>query len=917
MTSLRFVGDLSIWPGLFLALLVAVMSWRFYNRESFDLPPRLRIILPLLRSSAFFLGIMVLTGPVLHHRTTIGEPGKVRIYLDASQSMTMLDPQMSIGRKLLAAQELNWLKAGTVDTSLLTIANGVAAARAEIAATVTRDGPANTTFDVAEMQRFLDQFRVVETQLSGSLKQRFAEEVLTPLETLSQQEPDDSPLAQLSAVIGSMESIESEIRVAFDQSLSSISDSGDNPVHAAVQLFDSAPRWQRLQQHLLASNSDVLASLRSAHDVQLFALASPDVIPLTDILIAAQSVVDQSRQAEQPMLSAVTDLSSGILSTQSTFSTTQNVNVGNQSAHTAIVLMTDGQHNDGPSPLQTARILGNQGVRFFPVAFGAATHAPDLAVVDVKYPELVFQTDRIRGTMTVRDRMPPGRPFVAQIRFADTVVWQQQLITQDIASRIVDFEFSIDALVDEQRAQFTADLKQHVVPMTLEASIAPLPEESETANNTKMIRLAAITQSYRVLILDGRSRWETRYLRNLFERDKQWHVDTVIAGPGTDNATLPRGDQANQFPADQDQLFEYDLVIFGELSGDMLADHEYRWLMEFVEFRGGGLIFIDGQRRMLRQITDPGMTALLPIKWIPDAPSGRPTSLQLTDRGASLGALTFDPDDQQNRRFWTELPPPRSLVVVEALPGVEVLVEARVGDESRPFMVTRSFGAGRILYLASDESWRWRYKAADTYHQRIWNQLAEFAMPRPFAVSDEFVSLDTGPVSYDTGDEVDIRIRLLGLDGRPQSRSTVDAVIHRDGRVVSTVTLDVDSAVPGIYRGRTGELPEGDYEVSVRASGYQQSVLKARTRFVVLPPESGEMEHTDANETLLRQLATASGGVFLREEQIGQLPELLSPMSHGRIVESDSLIWQSYWWFATIVILLTLEWILRKRAGLL
>ncbi|MCP4854832.1 MAG: hypothetical protein GY903_10110, partial [Fuerstiella sp.] len=56
MTSLRFVGDLSLWLGLLLALLVAVMSWRYYHRESFDLPARLKWLLPLLRSVAFFLG---------------------------------------------------------------------------------------------------------------------------------------------------------------------------------------------------------------------------------------------------------------------------------------------------------------------------------------------------------------------------------------------------------------------------------------------------------------------------------------------------------------------------------------------------------------------------------------------------------------------------------------------------------------------------------------------------------------------------------------------------------------------------------------------------------------------------------------------------------------------------------------------
>ena len=40
-------------------------------------------------------------------------------------------------------------------------------------------------------------------------------------------------------------------------------------------------------------------------------------------------------------------------------------------------------------------------------------------------------------------------------------------------------------------------------------------------------------------------------------------------------------------------------------------------------------------------------------------------------------------------------------------------------------------------------------------------------------------------------------------------------------------------------------------------------------------------------------------------------------MSEGRVIESDTVLWQSYWWFLPIVALLTIEWIIRKRAGLL
>ena len=131
MTSLRFVGDLPLWLGLVLALIVCAMSWAYYSRESFDLPRRLKWFLPLLRSLAFFLGIMILAGPVLHHRTIIGELSKVKIYLDTSRSMTMQDRHMSPGRKLMIAEQLGWITTGHVDATLLHVADDLADVRRE------------------------------------------------------------------------------------------------------------------------------------------------------------------------------------------------------------------------------------------------------------------------------------------------------------------------------------------------------------------------------------------------------------------------------------------------------------------------------------------------------------------------------------------------------------------------------------------------------------------------------------------------------------------------------------------------------------------------------------------------------------------------------------------------------------------
>ena len=93
--------------------------------------------------------------------------------------------------------------------------------------------------------------------------------------------------------------------------------------------------------------------------------------------------------------------------------------------------------------------------------------------------------------------------------------------------------------------------------------------------------------------------------------------------------------------------------------------------------------------------------------------------------------------------------------------------------------------------------------------------------------------------------------------------------------------------------------------------------LKARTQFKVVQRESAERSLLSMNEDLLRQVSVAGAGEFFREEQCDELVKKLAPLSSGEVQETDTVLWQSWWWFGAIVALLTIEWILRKRSGML
>ncbi len=937
MTSIRFVGDLPLWAGLLLALVVALGGWRYYRRESYDLPGRLRWGLPLMRSLAFFLAVMILTGPVLHHRRVIGELGRVMVFLDTSGSMEATDDQMSVARKLLVATQQGWLPPGLVDTTLWEMADRLVQARRETTALLKEQTVDAETLDrcrrslAGEFGTIADGIGRYEWTSSATggespnaatwldTLQRFQADVAQPAQAFLDESLDDAGshedlgnrLLQLSE---STVPYEQAFQEALDEYGSQLASSGSRSITSALAMFDRMSRFNRAEKSLLEPSSGILVQLAENHHVELLAVSDPEAEGLWDARVSGEPPAELGVEAS----SSATDLSSGISGRMTVAATGGSAAEESQpDGRTAVVLISDGRHNSGPSPLETARVLGARDIPIYTVGFGSAQEPADLAVIELHHPEMVFQKDHVRGTVVLKDRMPPGRSFVVQIGHAGRILWQEELITGDLPLRRVDFEFSIDELVEELGTQLDSEVRHYALPLALEASISPLEGETETSNNQRTMRLMAITRSYRLLLIDGRSRWETRYLRNVFSRDEQWHVDTVLVGPATEDASLPRGDGPDMFPADEATLFDYDLIIFGEVPPGVLADHEQGWIRSFVERRGGGLVFIDGRRGHLRLLDAERLAPLLPVSWLPGTLDTPPTRLQLTNRGAGNAAFMLQSTDATNRDFWQQLPAPHAMLATEALPGTEVLVEAVAGGKTLPMMVTRSFGAGRVLYSASDETWRWRYKVADTYHQRFWNQVAKWVMQRPFAVSSEYVALDSGPPSYAAGQSAEIRARLRGTDGSPVGDATVDALVWRNGQVVSTVSLAAQGSGYGIYAGRTAPLSDGQYEVTVQASGFSQQAMNVRTGFVVLPPPNAELQETACNDGLLREIALASGGRFLREEQIGRLSELLSPLSTGHVVESDTLLWQSYWWFAAIVGLLTMEWILRKRAGLL
>ena len=913
-TTLRFVGGWPWWVGLLLSSVLGGAVWFLYRRETQPLRLAARYFLPALRVLAVMLIVLMLCGPILHHRKTIGQLSRLWLFVDGSQSMSLTDASMDAGRKIAILQALGLLRADAVKMDLPHASAALAEAKA-----LAEQGRSLQSAPVDEWKKFVASFATKIAEARGSVggavepprADAFTRELADPAREIAarpSERVDDRVRAIGDLVrLGDLAKRWSgELRDAFERSIRDQAATDQSPLGSALARFNTMPRWQRLQAALLTGeHTPLLGQLAERHDVQLLELTGGAARKLWQPTSA-----DSTLPAALPKpVGEITNLATGLKNSASS--------PQEKSQPGAIVLFSDGQHNEGESPVEVAKILAGRAVPIFTIGLGAETKPRDLAVVKIDAPDAVFFEDRVRGQVVLKDDMPTGLPFKITIKDGERMVWEHALVTDGQSVRRVPFDFPISDLVKERLKRQQSEQLISGIPIELSVAVSQVEGDSQPANNTGSLRLRAVTQKRRILLLDGRSRWESRYLRNLFERDEQWEVNTVIVGATAGEPGWPHGDRPGAFPNEPSLLASYDLILFGEVPRDVFKDDELQMIADFVAKRGGAIVFIDGPRGRLQEFSATPLASLFPVEWKADGIRDGIARLSLTDRGAGVAAFSLAADRAQNADTWQNLRAPHWLSGATPLAGAETLVEAEVEGKKVPAIVYRPFGAGKVFYHAFDDSWRWRYEVADLHHVRYWNQIANWVAELPFAVRDKFVSLDAGAVTYRPGDSADLRVRLRDGENKPVTNATVDAVLFRDGARVATIRLAPDDNAGGLFRGKTAALEPGNYEVAVESIAIQSNELKARTEFKVEARETGELTQLSLNEDLLRQMSAASGGQYLREEDLARLPDLLAPMSQGRIVESDTVLWQSYWWFVPIVLLLTIEWIIRKRVGML
>lgn len=585
----------------------------------------------------------------------------------------------------------------------------------------------------------------------------------------------------------------------------------------------------------------------------------------------------------------------------------------------AIVILSDGINTDGAGLSHAATMARRKGVRLFTIGLGDQKPASDLELRDLLVDDVVFA--------------------------GDSVNFEFQLVGTGFARRKVDV-----LLRDRDRpgvlARMSATVGPDGQPQRLRLPYRPpepgkfryvvevqtLEGEHATENNRQERTVTVSDQKIRVLLVHAVPSYEYRYLANMLERDGSIELSTVLQTADPEHAEQSSS-ALRGFPVRRDELFEYDVIILGDADPALLSDSMMKNLVDFVynqagerrRGRGGALVCIAGSRHMPVAYCDTPLAPLLPIE---------PCSAGYADaQGASVEGFVLEPTDlglesppmqlgdtpAENQKIWSNLPPLYwFLRTPEVKPGAIVLAQhpREVDQEGRPLpLISMHYvGAGKVLFHATDETWRWRWRVGDVFFARYWVQTIRFLSRAKLAQGDLSAELTADRREYQRDETVRLRVRFADERLSPAADDGVTVVVEHKGHKTQRIKLHRSAVARGVFEGRVTKPPVGLYHAWLAIPTLEGQPPSVDFE-VVAPP--GEFKRVEMDAAELKRAAHRTGGRFYTFWEAASLPDDLPA---GQQVPIESLppkpLWNSWPVLLLFLVLLAAEWSLRKWGGM-
>jgi uncharacterized membrane protein len=569
----------------------------------------------------------------------------------------------------------------------------------------------------------------------------------------------------------------------------------------------------------------------------------------------------------------------------------------------AVVLLSDGAENSGGIDVETIDALHNRRLPVHMIGFGKEKAAHDLEIDDAVVAAKAMANSRMTATVSFHQRGYAGQKATLDVKDGDKLLASKQ-VTLDRDG------------VDSSETMFfnAGDAGVKSIGFQLE----PLPGEENAANNAVSRLVDVSGEQRRILYVEGEPRWEFKFIRRAEEEDKGVQIVSMLRT--TENKIYRQGiadpsELADGFPVKAEDLFKYQAIIIGSVEAQYFTPVQQELLREFVDKRGGGLLFLGGRFALGDGGWASSSLADLFPTFLPNEKGTfhrDPATVLLTPAGAESPITRILDDRATNIERWRKLPYLSDYQDPGApKPGATVLAQM-VAGRTMPLLVTQNYGRGKTAVLATSGTWRWQMSSAlgDPSHDLFWQQLLRWL------AADSPGQVAAAMPQQTLMDEGHVQMTVVARDQEftPAADAHVSAHVIGPGGMSATVDLTPVPNTPGTFAmDWTAETP-GSYVAEVTA---ERGTTELGKDVIAFRREDGVAEnfHTEQNRELLEKLSDETGGRYWGQNELGRLAKEISYSEAGISVRDTKELWDMPVVFLLLLGLISADWLLRRKWG--
>lgn len=533
----------------------------------------------------------------------------------------------------------------------------------------------------------------------------------------------------------------------------------------------------------------------------------------------------------------------------------------------AVIMATDGIYTKGNSPLESAK---NLKIPFYTVALGDSNQQRDALIKNVRYNQIVFA----------------GNDFEAEIDLAAFDFTNQPAILQISQNGQLLF-----------KQNYTIDNKDFF--KTIKAKIAANKEGS---------------QHYTIAISQQRN--ELSYTNNQYDffvdviKSKQ-KILIVGLSPHPDLSALKQA-------INQNQNYEANIVSLNEATSELVKKYDVVIAHQLPGFRNEGLplvkYIIESKIPCFFVLTN--RTGFIQLNQLQNSLTFSAQQITTTSATANFNAnnnsLYFD---ENTAKQLADFPPLQLAYGRYNLNSQsQVILRQQIGYVATDEPLLSVDNSNNLAFLMGEGFWKWRLSDFEKNEQhQISNDLIAKVI-QSIALKADKSLFRVKPIKqkFEEGENIIFNAQMYNQSFEMQNNDDISLLIkNAQGKQFDYSFSKTDKA----YTANLGQLPVGSYTYSAKSTNQKDT----KTGNFIVQALQAELIQTKADFQLLNTLAKETNGQLYSYNDLDKIYEKITTNENIQSIiyknsKLDELI-NSKWIFFLILLLLSVEWFVRKWNG--